>query len=62
MPQMGTLAAEIIANDKLMRRQRKNLKHAQVQRNKEFISQQYEMRKYKIVNKDEIRKKEKEEK
>ena len=28
MPQLGTLGAEVIVNDKLMRRQRKELKHA----------------------------------
>ena len=48
-----------MVSDRLVRLQRKNLKIAKVQQNKELLAEKNEIRLNKIMNKDEKRKKEK---
>ena len=38
-PDLGTTGAEVMVSDRLVRLQRKNLKHAKVQRNKELLAE-----------------------
>ena len=59
-PDLGTMGAEVMVSDKLVRLQRKNLKHAKVKRNKELLAEKNEMRINKILNKGDKVKKEKE--